>query len=124
MLVADEAVRVYEVAGGPVPVVVGVPGGAVVVEDDGVADASLLDGPLDAGRVLLELELRPMDADYQQPIVLVLLVPLVEVWLNVLAVVATVGPELEQDYLLAEVLAYRDSISVDEAGWADDLLRP
>ncbi len=59
MLVADEAVRVDQVAGRPVAIVVGVPGGAVVVEDDGIADACLFDGILDAGRVLLELELRP-----------------------------------------------------------------
>ena len=38
MLIADEAVRVDEVAGGSVAVVVGVPGGAVVVEDDGASD--------------------------------------------------------------------------------------
>ncbi len=51
-MVADEAVRVDQIPRRPVAIVVGVPGGAVVVEDDGVADACLFDGLLDAGTLL------------------------------------------------------------------------
>src|SRR4051812_16822303 len=124
MLVLYKAVRVDQVPRRPVVLVVGIPGGVVVVEDDGIADVRRFNGLLNAGGILLELEFRFVDADDEEPVILILFVPGVEIWLRVLAVETAVGPEIEQDDLLAERLAYRDPVGVDEPGWVGDLIRP
>ncbi len=101
-----------------------VPCGVPVVQDDGILDVRLADGLADVIYVFLEPELRGVDADDLQPIVCVLLVQRVDVRLRVLAVVAGVGPELEQDDLLAGGFLYGDAVRVDKAERLLDLLRP
>jgi hypothetical protein len=55
-----------------------------------------------------------VNADDLQPFVCVLVVPGVEVGLDVLAVVASVGPELEQDNLLLGGVLYGEVARADE----------
>ena len=68
VVVADLALGVDEVQGGPVVVVERLPDGEVVVHHDGVADVHLLDGPTDVVEVALEVELGRLDADDRQPV--------------------------------------------------------
>jgi hypothetical protein len=123
VLVADEAVGVDQVPSRPETLVIGVPGGVPVVQDHGVVDLRLADGLPDVTYVFLEAELRRVNADDLQSVVGVLLVQRVDVTLRVLAVVSGVGPELEQDDLLAGGFLYGDAVRVGKAERLLDLLR-
>lgn len=79
MFVADEAVGVDQIPHRPVVLIVSIPGGVVVVQDHGVSDVGLFHGLGDAVVILLELELRLVDADGLQSVVGVLLVETVSV---------------------------------------------
>ncbi len=70
---------------------------------------------LDVGAVLLEFELWPVDADHEQAVVGVLLVPGVDVRAG-RSGSCRCRSELDEDYPLAEVLADGDSVRVDEPG--------
>ena len=79
MLVADEAVRVDQVAGVPVTIGVGASDSAVIIEDDRVFDDGLPYGLFDAGEVLLKLELQLVYSDDLQSVFSVLLVETIDV---------------------------------------------
>jgi hypothetical protein len=80
------------------------PNGMVAVDRDRVVDAHVLQRPTDVGDVLLEFELRRMDADHHQPLILVFLGPGVDIRKLAPPVDAGVGPEVDQDDLPAEGL--------------------
>src|SRR5918994_1504033 len=124
MPVADVTVGVYQIPRGPETLVVRVPDGVVVVQHDRVLDVFPRDGLAHVGDVLLESELRRVDPDYEQAVVFVLFIQRVDVRLRVLAVEAAIRPELDQHYLLARGILYRDAIRVDEAGRACNLFGP
>jgi hypothetical protein len=72
VVVPDTPLRVDEVQRRPVPVLEGPPYGVLVVHGDRVIDPHLLHGPADVVHVLLERELRRVDADHHQASILVL----------------------------------------------------
>src|SRR5436190_8160923 len=97
VLVADDAVRVDEVERRPSIVVESAPDVVVVVERDRVVDRSLLRGLPHALDLVLERELRRVDADHDQPVVSVRLRPRPNVRLLPEPVDAGQCPEVEKD---------------------------
>ena len=69
VVVADPALRVGDVDGGPVVVRERLPDRVVAVERDRVVDAQVLRGPADVVDVALERELGRVHADDDQPLV-------------------------------------------------------
>ena len=97
MAVADGAVRVDEVERRPVVVVEGAPDLVVVVDRDGVADPSLRRRLPHAVDVVLERELRRVDADDDQPVVPIGIGPRTDVRLGPQPVDARQRPEVDED---------------------------
>src|SRR5204863_9570161 len=79
MVVADGSFRVHEVEGRPVVVVEGAPDRVVVVDRDRGVDAPSLERAANVGEVVLEAELRRVNADDNQPLLFVLLRPRADV---------------------------------------------
>jgi hypothetical protein len=104
MAVADPAVAVDEVDGGPVPVRQRLPDGEVVVEDDRVVDAQLADGAAHVLEVVLEPELRAMHSDDDEPAVAVSLGPSADVRQGPQPVDARVRPDVDEDDAPAQLL--------------------
>ena len=104
VLVAHLAGCIDKVMGRPVFIVECVPDGVVAVERDGVRDGKLLHGLLHVGQLLLEVELRRVDADDHQAAVLVLFRPGADVGNRAQAVDTGVGPEVDEDDLSFELL--------------------
>src|SRR5215218_1488586 len=94
--VTHPAARVDQVLRRPVLVRVGVPGGVVVVLDDRVAQAVLVDRIGHVVGISLERELGRVHADDRQPLVAVALVPGLDVGERADAVDAGVGPEVDE----------------------------
>ncbi|MDQ6779293.1 MAG: hypothetical protein M3071_24405, partial [Actinomycetota bacterium] len=90
----DLAARVDQVLGRPVLVLVGVPGPVVVVLGDGIADRLGLDRLLTVARLLLEGELRRLDADDLEAVGMVGGVQRLQERQRPDAVDACVGPEV------------------------------
>src|SRR5207237_508279 len=72
LVVPDSSLRVGEVRGRPVPVCEGLPDRVAAVERDRILDAHVLRRPADVVDVLFEWELRRVNADHDQPLVLIL----------------------------------------------------
>ena len=119
VLVAHLAGGIDEVVGRPVFIVECVPDGVVAVERDGIRDGKLLHGLLHVGHLLLEVELRRVDANDHQAAVLVLLRPGADVGNGAQAVDAGVGPEVDEDDLSFELLRGQRR-RVDPAGRAGE----
>src|SRR6185369_10393168 len=66
VVVTNSPLGVDEVVGRPVFVAEGPPDGMVAVYWDGVRDVQVRDGGLDVGGILLEAELRSMDAEHDE----------------------------------------------------------
>ena len=95
--VADDAVRVDEVERRPVVVVEGRPDGVVVVDRDRVVDLTRVDCLPYALDLVLERELRRVDADDDQPVVSVGPRPRAHVRLLTQPVDARPRPEVHED---------------------------
>ena len=100
---ADPAASVDQVLGRPVQVAPRVPGLVVVVLRDGIAQAAAGDRVAHVARVLLELELRRVDAHDDQAALAVAVVPRPQIGQRPQAVDARVGPEVDQHDLSAQV---------------------
>jgi hypothetical protein len=72
---SNRTLCICDIERGPVSVRKGVPDGVVAVDGDGIRDAPLLDGRADAVDVRLERELGRVDADDDEAVLAVLLVP-------------------------------------------------
>ena len=103
MLVADDAVGVGEVERRPVVVVERGPDRVVVVERDGVVDASFLHRLPDPVDLVLEGELRGVDSDHDQSVVPVGLRPGPDVGLLAQPVDAGQRPEVHQDHVAPQL---------------------
>ena len=101
MLVDDLAAPIEKVLRGPVPVVVRVPGGMVVVHRHGIGDTQLLDRVLDVRGVLLERKLRRVHAHDLEAHRMVALIPSLEMGQRPKTVDARVGPEIDEHDLAA-----------------------
>ena len=99
VVVADEAVPVDEVERRPIVVVERRPHRVVVVERDRVVDPPLARRRAHAVDLVLEGELRRVDADHDQPVVPVGLRPPPHVRLRAQPVDARQGPEVHQDHV-------------------------
>jgi len=96
-MVADPPLGVDEVEGRPVPVAKGIPDHVVVVDHDRIIDPKVRDGSADVVLVAFDVELGRVDAEYHQPVALVLLSPGTHVGKLAEPVDAGVGPEVDQD---------------------------
>ena len=105
LMVALAPLRIEEVVGGPVIVLERGPDDEIVVERDRIFDPEVGDGFADIVGTALERELRRVDADYDQAVVFVGLIPGANVRDRADAVDAAVGPEVDQDDLALELLA-------------------
>jgi hypothetical protein len=97
VLVADDAVPVNEVQRRPVVIGEGTPDLVVVIDGDRVVDLTLRRRPPHAVDVVLERELRRVDADHDQPGVPVGLRPGADVRLLAQPVDARQRPEVHDD---------------------------
>ena len=95
VLEAEVALEVEDVFGGPVAVVEVAPGGEVVVLNDQPAEISLFGGVADLVDVFLEVELGSVNSEDGEPVVFVALMPCPQGRPSVLAVVSSVGPEVD-----------------------------
>ena len=71
MLVAEPALAIDEIVRRPIMVVERAPDGVIVVERDRIADIEIAHGPPDIGGILLECELRRVDADHDESLVFI-----------------------------------------------------
>ncbi len=114
MRVADVALAIGDVVGGPVLVAERVPDVHLVVERDRPRDVVTLDRVVDVGVDVLEVELGRVDADDDEPGGPVAVVPRPDVRERTLTVDARVRPEVVQHDLAAQ-LRRRDRRRVDPA---------
>ena len=103
-VMADTSLRIDEIERRPGLVPECAPDGMVVVDRDRVVDLHVFHGPANVGDVLFELELRRMDADHHQSLVLVFLGPGADIRKLAPPVDAGVGPEIDQNDLAAQSL--------------------
>jgi hypothetical protein len=115
VLIADDAVPVGEVERGPVAVGEGVPDRVVVVGGDRVIDRSHGRGPAHALDLVLEGELRGVDADDEQAVVAVGPRPRADIGLLAQPVDARERPEVHQDDAAAQ-LGGTQRLGVDPPG--------
>ena len=115
----DPALGIDQVVRRPVLVVVGGPGGGVVVLGDRIGEAVVADRPLDVGGLLLERELGRVDPHHGEPVPVVLAIPGLEVGQRPDAVDAGVGPEVDQHHLPAQARQAERPV----AGRVEPLLR-
>src|SRR5919204_3740867 len=106
-----------DVHGGPVVVREGAPDRVLGVERDRILDALVRSGPADVVGLPLERELGSVDADNDQALIPVLLVPCADVAERAQPVDARVRPEVDQDDLPAQALRSQ-RLGVEPAGRA------
>src|SRR5437867_2632206 len=102
--VPDPSFRVVDVHGRPVVVVEGAPHRVVGVEGDRIVDALDLRGPADVVGLALERELRRVDADNDQALIRVLVVPRADITERAQPVDARIRPEVDEHDLPAQAL--------------------
>src|SRR6185312_1585683 len=102
--VADDPLAVDEVLRGPVVIVEGAPDRVVVVDRDRVGDLPLGDVRSHQVDVVLERELRGVDADHHEPVVPVGVRARADVGLGAQTVDAGQGPEVDEHHLSLEPL--------------------
>jgi hypothetical protein len=100
--VPDVAARIDEIVRGPILVAERAPELVVVVDCNRIRDAELLHFAAHVLQILLERELRRVDADHDEPFVAILLVPRLHVRQRTQAVDARVGPEVDHDDVAAQ----------------------
>ena len=115
MLVADDAVAVDEVQRGPVMVVEGPPDRVVAVQRDRVVDRSLLRRLADTVDLVLEVELRRVGSDHDEPVITVGLRPGADVRLLPEPVDAGQRPEVDEDHV-APQLGGAERLAVEPPG--------
>jgi hypothetical protein len=102
MVVSQPSLRVRNVERRPVLVPEGTPDREVVVDCDWITDPHRRQGRADVLDVVLELELRRVCADHNQPVVAISLVPGADVGKGAQPVDTGVGAELDQHDLPAQ----------------------
>src|SRR5436190_18983497 len=105
MVIADAALRIDEVMGGPESVVERAPQIVAVVERDRITDAEIADRAGDVRRLALEGELGRVNADHDEAVLAIFLVPRLHVRQRPQAVDAAVGPEIDHNDLAFELVA-------------------
>ena len=105
MVVADPPFAIDEIMGGPEAVFERAPQPEVVIERDGIVDAELGNRLADIGGFPLEREFRRVDADDDQAMLGITIMPGADVWQGAQAIDAGIGPEIDQDDLAAKLLA-------------------
>src|ERR1700756_4497957 len=99
----DATVLVDDVLGRPVLIAPGVPGRRIVVLRYRVGDTMPLQRGLHIAGRPFERKFRRVDADDDEPLVLVALVELGHLGQRVDAVVAAIGPEIDQHHLATKI---------------------
>src|SRR5262245_53217987 len=99
----DEALLVDDVLGRPILILVRSPRCVIVVLRYRILDAVALDGSLDVAERLFARELRRVHTNNDEALVFVSLVEPLHVRQRVDAVVASIGPEIDEDDLAAQV---------------------
>src|SRR5215218_7444724 len=97
MMMSNTPLRIDKIQSRPIPVMEGPPYGKLIIDGDRVFDPSLFHGPANVVDVLLKSELRRMDADHHQSLILVFLGPSADVGSRSQPVDARVGPEVDED---------------------------
>ena len=103
LVIPNTPLRIDEIACRPVLVHEGSPNRVIAVDRDRMVNADVLYGALDVAEILLELELRRMNADHHQPVVLVLVSPGADIRQRASPVDAGIGPEVDQDDFSAQL---------------------
>ena len=99
---ANAALRIDEIVRRPMLVVECAPDAALVVDRNRITDLQIRHGAADIVDVLLERELRCMDADHHQALIAILVGPSPDIGQRAQPVDAGEGPELDEDDLAAQ----------------------
>ena len=103
VMMSDSSLCIDEVERRPVLIVESTPDRIVTVDGNRVVDFLLGHGSADTVNVLLKAELRCVNADNHQPLILVLPCPRTNVGKRAPPVDAGVSPELDQDHFAAQL---------------------
>jgi hypothetical protein len=98
-VVPDSPFRVSDVDGRPKSVSEPLPDRVVAVERDGIADGHVLHSLAHIVHVAFKRELRGVDADHDQPLILILLGPRADIGERAEPVDAGIGPEVDENDL-------------------------
>lgn len=99
MLVDDITILVYQVLRWPVTICIGIPGRKIIIECYWVFDACFLRCFSDIIFYFFKRKFWSMNADDDEPIIGIFLVPCIEVWLSTDTVDTRVCPEIYEDNL-------------------------
>jgi hypothetical protein len=75
LVMANAALGIDEIEGGPIMIIERAPDFVIAVYGDRVVDLEVLQGPFDTVDILLEFEFRRVDTNHHQPVILVFLGP-------------------------------------------------
>ena len=112
MSVSDHSLLVNQQQGRPVVCIVAVPYCEAIVDGNRVQDAEALHSILHFGKIPFPKELRRVNADDDEPLARVLLVPCLDPRQRSLTIDSPIGPEFQQDDLSPQLLELQRS-SVD-----------
>ena len=93
-----------QINGRPCPIVKSVPYAEVVIHGDRVRNSMLFQIAPQVSQLLLIGKLRRMHANDNQTVILILLMPIDDIRLDIFAVPAAEGPELNQNHFAAKPL--------------------
>src|ERR1700716_239864 len=96
-MMSNTPLRIDEIQRRPILILKGAPYDMVVVDRDRVIDPHVFHGPANVVYVFFECELRCVDADHHQSLILVFLVPGADIGKCAQPVDAGVGPEIDED---------------------------
>jgi len=116
----DGAALVDDILGWPVLIAPRVPGSGIIVLRHGIRDSMARQRSLHIAGRPFEGKFWSMDTDHNEPATLVLLVELRHIGQRVNAVVATVGPEIDQHHP-APQLAHCEGRRIEPPGDADEV---
>jgi hypothetical protein len=102
LVMSNAPLRVYEIEGGPIPVLESAPDRIVAIKRDRVNDPHVLHGMADVIDIFLKRKLGREHADNHQPLTLVLIGPRADAGERSQPIDTGVGAELDEDDLPAQ----------------------
>ena len=109
MSVTDHSPLVNQQQGRPIACIVTVPYCEAVVDGNRVQDAEAFHGILDVGKIPFPKELRRVNADDDEALACVLLVPCLDPRQRPLTIDSPIGPEFQQDHLSPQLFELQRS---------------
>ena len=109
MSVTDHSPLVNQQQGRPIACIIAVPYCEAIVDGNGEQDAEALHGVLHVGKIPFPKKLRGVNADDDEPLARVLLVPCLDPRQRPLTIDSPIGPEFQQDHLSPQLFELQRS---------------